>query len=318
MPSCCICYTTDSTYLLPTLVSAMQARRHADKAKADVAIFSFGASKETDDLFSHVAQLEGINFYTIPSKVIEGANVMLARLFLSRIVPDSYDHFLYIDGDTQITSSLDPLIDYDVPNGRFMAASDPMTFAIPGPKKHGRELADYFSSLGISSNQQTNYFNTGVIRINRNGWDNIGNLAWKLFKRHSDLYRFPDQDVLNLAGIDCKIPMSLAWNFPIFMENARVKNQIKPRIHHFMGSPKPWHGTFRPWNASIHQPYLDIIQKYPDLEPYLPLMPSSKIAKYFFQQQYKRILETVTWGLSNRRERILQYEINSVGNPPGI
>jgi lipopolysaccharide biosynthesis glycosyltransferase len=311
MPSCCICYTTDQTYLLPTLVSAIQARRHADRAKADIAIFSFGASGRTDDLFCHAAQQEGINFYSTSPKVIEGANVMLARLFLSRIVPTNYDNFLYIDGDTQITNSLDPLIDYDVPNGRFLAASDPMTFAIPGPEKHGRELAAYFSSLGISSSQQTNYFNTGVLRINRNGWDDIGLLAWKLFNIHRGLSRFPDQDALNLAGIDCRIPMSLAWNFPIFMANARVKNQIKPRIYHFMGSPKPWHGAFLPWNESVHQPYLDIVQKYPDLEPYLPLMPSPKIARYFFQQQYKRILETVTWGLSDRRARILQYEINS-------
>lgn len=37
--TCCIVYTTDPTYLFPTLVSAMQARLFSSRQKADVAVF---------------------------------------------------------------------------------------------------------------------------------------------------------------------------------------------------------------------------------------------------------------------------------------
>ncbi|MBB5374048.1 glycosyltransferase family 8 protein [Acidocella aromatica] len=306
--SCCICYTTDSGYLLPTLVSAIQARRYSSREKADVAIYCLNAPVGVETVFAKVSAAEGINFNAIRSEDIDGANAMLARLFLAHLLPKDYRHFLYIDGDTQITDSLDPLLDYPVPPRRFLAASDPMTFAAPGSDRHGREIAAYFSALGISRQQQTLYFNTGVLRVNRDGWDEIGMNAWRLFNTHQEHLRFPDQDALNLAGMALRIPMSLCWNFPIFMHNAGVRKRIAPRIKHFMGAPKPWHGNFPPWDASTHQPYLDVIMKYPELSFYLPRMSTARKLRYVAQQHYKRGLETLTWAWDERRNRILDYE----------
>ncbi len=316
----CICYTTDPGYLLPTLVSAIQARQHSAQARADVAIYCIDAPAATNRIFSRVCEAEAIGFLPLAAAAIEGANAMLARLFLGRLLPVDYDQFLYIDGDTQITGSLDALLDYPVPRGQFLAASDPMTFAAPGPDRHGREITAYFSSLGIQPQEQHLYFNTGVLRVNRDGWDEIGMEAWRLFKTYRERSRFPDQDALNLAGITRRIPMSLSWNFPIFMLNAGVKKQIAPRIHHFMGSPKPWHGSFPPWDASAHRPYLDIIAKYPELAPYLPLMSPVKKLRYIFQQHFKRGLETLTWAWNERCDRILSYEnnLNGSADRPGF
>jgi lipopolysaccharide biosynthesis glycosyltransferase len=313
MPSCCVCYTTDPGYLLPSFVSAIQARRHASTVSTDVAIFCFGASGAVVQAFSHACQEEGIKFFSFDSNVIDGASAMLARLFLSRFVSEQYTQFLYIDGDTQITDSLDPLIEFPVPAGQFMAASDPMTFALLGSSKHDRDISEYFLSIGIPPGSESNYFNTGVLRINRDGWEELGQDAWSVFRNHEKRSRFPDQDALNIVGGERRIPMSLAWNFPIFMCNSRVKAIIKPRIYHFMGSPKPWHGVFLPWGADVYQPYLDIIKKYPDLEAYLTIMPLHKKLRYVLQQHYKKGLETVTWGFSDRRNRILNYESRLTG-----
>ena len=312
-PSCCICYTTDSGYLLPTLVSAVQARRHSAAGTADVLIYCLDAPAAMNRTFGRICEAEAIDFIPIDSKTTDGANAMLARLFLGRLLPAEYTQFLYIDGDTQITGALDPLLNYPVPPGQFLASSDPMTFAAPGPDRHGREITAYFSSLGIPQQEQHLYFNTGVLRINRDGWDEIGMEAWRLFKSYGTRSRFPDQDALNLAGMARRIPMSLCWNFPIFMLNAGVAESISPRIRHFMGSPKPWHGSFQPWDASAHHPYLAIIAKHPELAPYLPEMSAAKKFRYVFQQNFKRGLETLTWSRNERRDRILSYESSLKG-----
>ncbi|MDD2877714.1 MAG: glycosyltransferase [Acidiphilium sp.] len=294
--------------MLPTFVSAIQARRHTAVASADIAIYSFGETSSAARAFDHACQTEGIRFFSVRAEEIGGASAMLARLFLTRFVPSEYKQFLYIDGDTQITESLDPLVDYPVPPGQFLAATDPMTFAILGRTKHDRDISEYFSSIGIPAGAENNYFNTGVLRINREGWEELGLGAWNLFRKHERRSRFPDQDALNIVGGANRIPMSLAWNFPIFMRNSRVETIIKPRIYHFMGSPKPWHGVFLPWGASVYQPYVEAVKKYPDLAAYLSVMPLQKKLRYMLQQHYKQGLETVTWGFSERRNRILNYE----------
>jgi lipopolysaccharide biosynthesis glycosyltransferase len=310
MPSCCICYTTDQAYLLPSLVSAVQARRYAATAKADVGIYCFGASREVERVFNYVCMAEGIKFFPIPMNAIEGENVMLARLFLTRFTPPEYDQLLYIDGDTQITGCLTPLLELQVPQGRFLAANDPMTFAISGRGKHDVTISGYLSSIGIPSGEATNYFNSGVLRINREGWEELGLGAWNLFQKLRENSRFPDQDALNIVGASRRIPMSLAWNFPIFMRNSRVENIIAPRIYHFMGSPKPWQGVFLPWGVTFYRPYVEVISKYPDLLNYLPVITLQTKIRYVIQQYYKKGLETVKWGLSDKRVRILNYEHN--------
>ena len=110
--------------------------------------------------------------------------------------------------------------------------------------------------------------------------------------------RFLDQDALNLVAADRQMPMSLAWNFPIFMRNSGVESTMEPIIYHFMSNPKPWHGAFRPWTSDFHRPYVEIIQKYPEIAPYLQTLPNVRRLKYLLQQHYKNQTERLTWALA--------------------
>ncbi len=312
MPSCCICYTTDSGYLFPTFVSAMQARQHTPAHIADVAIFSIGASAQEEAAFARASAEEGIRFLPVPLNLLDGANAMLARLFLDRIVPAEYDQLLYIDGDTQITGTLTPLLQAEVPAGQFCATSDPMTFSLRSSNRNDQQLLGYFASLGLDATKLQNYFNSGVLRINRTGWDEIGRNAWALFQKLGGRSRYPDQDALNLAAMDRRIPMSLAWNFPIFLRNARLETTISPHIIHYMGSPKPWHGQFMPWGAAEYDAYLTAARRYPALIPFLTHMPWPRKLKYLLQQRYKKAQETVLWGNGRRHHEILHYEKSTV------
>ena len=310
MPDCCICYMTDPAYLFPTLVSAIQARRMSSAQMADVAIFSFDADLATQRAFERVCAAEQIHFTAVDGAAIEGAPAMLARLFLTKLVPAAYAHFLYIDGDTQIRGSLDPLVGYEVPSGKFLAANDPMTFAFTGRNSHDRKIAAHFQSAGFSAAECGRYFNSGVMRMNRDGWGDIEAAALKLYFDRDAASRFPDQDVLNLVGRGHSIPMSLAWNFPIFMLNAQVEATIAPRIYHFMSKPKPWEGVFPPWKSDARRPYLQVVRDYPAIADYVTPMPAAAQLRYQAQQRYKRFIETFTWRLSAKRAMILDYERN--------
>jgi len=307
-PTTCVCYTTDPGYLFPTLLSAIQARAHTEPAKTDIIILGFGTDPATVDLFQRITAEHGIIFLPFGPDAIDGAKAMLARLFLARLLPPHYQQLLYLDGDTQITGPLDPLLDTAVPDGQFLAANDPFTFTLADDTAFSRDLTRHLATLGLSRHATANYFNSGVLRIARAGWDAIGAESWRLFRARDGQSRFPDQDVLNIAGAEHRRAMSLAWNFPIFMLNCRVAGAIAPRILHFMSDPKPWHGTFAPWTRAAHTPYTELLTRHPELRAFHRPMPTRTQLRYQLQQRYKQALETATWGFTPKRARILSYE----------
>ncbi len=266
-------------------------------------------------MISEICRSEGVILYCVESDVIRGTTAMMSRLFLGDFAPTIYTQYLYMDGDVQIVGSLDPLIDAEVPPGHFMAANDPLTFQLDDNTARSRQLLRHFQRIGLTRDQTRGYFNSGVLRINREGWDQIGRRAWELFSSNKGSAKFPDQDVLNLVAGEYRIPMSLTWNFPIFMRNSRVEAEIQPRILHFMSSPKPWQGKFPPWTETACAPYSEMIRRYPALAHFNAQMPLYKIGYYHIQQRRKRVSETFTWGLSARRTRILDYQIASSNSP---
>ncbi|MBW4038417.1 MAG: glycosyl transferase family 8 [Acidobacteria bacterium] len=310
LPECCVVYTTDPKYLFPTLVSAMQARFHASRSKADVIICCFGLDEETERIFAPICRQEQIGLQPVDSSLIENQTSMLARLFLNRFVPQQYTQYLYLDGDVHILDSIDPLIDAAVPDGQFLAANDPMTFLLADSSPQSRDLSRHLLSIGLTHEQSLRYFNSGVLRINRVGWDETGSAAWEQFRSSAQGNRFPDQDALNIVSVNKRLPLSLAWNYPVFMSNSRVESRIRPRIKHFMSSPKPWNGAFPPWTQEECIPYRDALTRHPSLEPFNIRMSVRSRMAYHFQQHGKRLVEKVTWGWSQRRTRILHYEAN--------
>ena len=307
--TCCILYTTDPTYLFPTLVSAMQARRHSSRHTADVLIFCLDLDEVTSAAFAPVCAAEGVRLVPLSRELIEGQSAMLARLFLTRFVPSHYKDYLYLDGDIHILGSLDPLLQMPVPDGHFLAVNDPMTFQLADNTALSNDLRMHLKTLGLSMADSLNYFNSGVLRICAAGWQDIGSEAWGHYQRLGTGSRFPDQDALNLAGRERKLPLSLTWNYPAFLRHSRVEPEIRPRIKHFMSSPKPWNGPFPPWSKADCEPYHKAIRRYPTLSPFRPnpLSYRDRLG-YHLQQNGKRLVESVSWGLSKRRDRILNYQ----------
>lgn len=310
MKDCNICFTTDTTYLFPTLVSAIQARKQSSESLADVSLYHIGASSKESDVFAKICECEGVAFASISPSITENAHVAYSRLFLDRFVPAKYTQLLYIDGDTQVVGSLDSLIESEVPAGHFLAATDPIAFKYASMEEAPSHLQDYFARVGVRDIKQ--YFNSGVLRINREKWSEVGLAAFERCRENSSKKQlhFWDQDGLNQIATEtgARLKMSLKYNFPIFLRNCRVEDQVRPVIYHFMSNPKPWNGNFPPWNAAASLPYTEICNKYPALLQYQSRFGFSKNVKYFLQQRLKLVEEKINWGYSKRRGELLGYE----------
>jgi lipopolysaccharide biosynthesis glycosyltransferase len=308
-PSCMV-FTTDTSYLFPTLVSAIQAREFSSPSLADVLVIGIGLPIESIRLFTPIFERENIRLLALDESAIDHQPAMLARLFLNKIVPPQYEQFLYLDGDVHIHRSLDPLIETYVPPGQVLAANDPIAFLLDGASPLSRRLTRYFQSVRVPEAVTANYFNSGVLRMPRDGWDKISEAALAHYLTHHRLARFPDQDALNIAAFGNRLQMSLAWNFPVFLRNAGLHTSIDPHITHFMANPKPWQGNFAPWDAETVVPYQDILQRYPSLESLIRPFSSRTHAMYKLQQFGKRWYEALAWGIGSRKRQIMEYENN--------
>lgn len=308
MSRSCILLTTDIKYLFPTLVTAITARKHSDPATADVIVACFGDEHGAMQPFRHAFAAEGVELALHSPAIIEGASPMMARLLLTRFVPAEYEEILYLDGDIIINRSLDPLLGISLPDGGFLAANDPISFIVAKDTREAISHRARMHQFGICGEMMNSYFNSGVLRIRRQGWAETGEKAWEFYCRHKGRSQFPDQDALNYAGWKNRLPMSMKWNFPIFLRNANLDSALEPHVFHFMSSPKPWHGSFSPWNASWHMPYREALVKYPALSPYVDRLSPLRTLKYRLQQRYKHLSELLLWGLSQRKTDILHYE----------
>jgi lipopolysaccharide biosynthesis glycosyltransferase len=304
----CACFTTDLGYIFPTVLAAIQARKFLDREIADVVIILFESTAEKTDAITKICEQNQIILICPPKEMLHGYTVMYSRLFLTEMLPDRYQRVLYMDGDIQITGSLNKLIQSELPsNCDFAAVPDPMAIELHEGKSEHPIIQSYFDGLGIKSSLDRPYFNSGTLLINLPAWAVIGRDAFEFHNTQPDKCRFQDQSALNFAGHSKMTPMSFRWNFPIFFRNCGVERPIAPSIYHFMSKPKPWDGVFPPWNRDFVDPYTNLASKYPELQSFSKSFPRSVRARYLGQQYYKRLVETITWRYSRLRPAILEF-----------
>jgi len=303
VPRCAICLATDAGYLVPALVAAAQARRWSSPHLAEVLLFTLGLDGRALEVAGAVCAEAGVRLLPLPA-----GEPLQVRLMLDSLIPAEFAEFLYLDCDLQVVASLDRLLAVPVPAGRMRAALDPMALLVRGGGGHGARVRARMQGAGIAAVDCADYFNAGVFHIARDGWAEIGAKALSLFLATPPGQPFPDQDALNIAAAGRVEPLSLAWNFPIFLRNAGLHRAIQPAVLHFMAQPKPWNGDFPPWSATETRPYAALLARHPALAAYLAPMPPLRSLRYAVQQQVKRAREGLTWGHGRLRAAVLDSE----------
>lgn len=187
----------------------------------------------------------GINYDKLHS--ISSSLATYYRLFISELLPKTFDKVIYLDCDLVVIGNLEELWKTDLAENYILAAPDFIVRHILPPA----ELPNY-KKIGIS---RTKYFNAGVLVINLKKWrdDKIAIKSIKYLNHNNEYIRFHDQDVLNALLVDKWGELNPRWNvmssikavYPSW-ENSPFPEEVyktlicQPYIIHYLTEKKPW------------------------------------------------------------------------------
>jgi lipopolysaccharide biosynthesis glycosyltransferase len=159
------------------------------------------------------------------------------RLFVAKVLPDSFSSALYLDSDAVAVRSMRSLLEIE------------LTAPIAA--------VDHYSptdQLRIWGDAGGGYFQSGVVLIDLDQWrkGDIEEHFIEIMQTKRSLIRWWDQDVLNIAFRDNWQRLDVWFNVAQcsirYLPPAEVANNA--RYLHFDGSSKPW-------STDIHRPYRD-------------------------------------------------------------
>ena len=128
-----------------------------------------------------------------------GANAANARLFFTHFLPSDVTRLLYLDCDTLVRASLEPLFTFCMKGAAVAAVPDALS-------------VHYKRMLGFSA--QECYFNSGVLLFDVMAWKQQ-KVAERIEKHATTVrsaYCFPDQDLLNTALRGMIAPLPMCYN----------------------------------------------------------------------------------------------------------
>ncbi len=188
-----------------------------------------------DDLLNDIekikndTEVEIINYHRIIDKYIDKNNKnkftrfgvgTLIRLLIPKILKE--DKVLYIDVDAIVLADISELYNTDIDNYYIAASID----------KNISLFIDYLDTLQVDERE---YLNVGILLLNlkKIRADKIDDKWLKLLK--NNVYRFPDQDIINIACKGFKLEIDNKYNCS---SASGYADDMK--IRHFVGTKKDW------------------------------------------------------------------------------
>lgn len=190
-----------------------------------------------------------IRFHEIPPESVLGlpsmgriTQVMWYRLLLPELLPE-VERVLYLDCDTLVVDTIGPLWEMEMKGCLVGAVGN----VFPP------DLLNRPEQLGI---ERYGYFNSGMLLMDLHAWRTTGcaGTIATLAREDSTRLIFPDQDALNIALADRRLPLHPRWNCQnsvfyyawaedVFGASAVTEARADPAIIHFEGPEhaKPWH-----------------------------------------------------------------------------
>jgi hypothetical protein len=148
-----------------------------------------------------------------------------AKILIPKLVPKEFIKCLYLDIDTYIVSSLQPILDF------------PLNRAIAANQFENGEAKDLFGTHNAT------YFSAGLMLMNLKEWRSLG-ITDELIALISKFPKLPrgDNDILNIYFRENWQPLPLSFNFmaEIALNGHLHNNKVSPKILHLVGSRKPW------------------------------------------------------------------------------
>ncbi len=278
-----VVYATDGGFWVHTYVSIYSLLANNRDIAFDIRILS---EEPNTGFFENTAHLTSVH----PDVTVEWipvstdmfvdapatARITMAtyyRLLLDQLLPESVERLLYIDGDTIIRDSIQPLLDVDISDVILAGVADYIPeFKQPPMIAHPLRLGMPAGSL---------YFNAGMLYINLQRWreTRTGERAIQYVLEHLGdpvMLEHRDQDTLNMVCLGQWQPLGPRFNYAEWsMDSQRLRDTrtanapgatipaAGPTIAHYTGRTKPWHGgsphpfAREYWTYRMQTPYAD-------------------------------------------------------------
>lgn len=217
------------------------------------------------------------------------------RLNLHKYLPADCTRAIYLDCDLLVLGDITELWELSLNNKPVGAIID-----LCSPKEFSKRPID------------EPYFNSGVLLIDLNLWKRleIGQRSIEYIAKNYEKLNFFDQDALNHVLSKNWQPLNLAWNFQPAAYSALEKDYDylrdrkhelqqavhNPKIVHFIGGVKPWHGN-------CEHPLQDLFIEYSKQTPW-PIDKKSLLETLTFKERARLALKYLK---RKRRLKLLKY-----------
>ena len=193
--------------------------------------------------------------------------VVLARLLVDRLLPETVHRVIYLDGDTIAVGSLRELWETDLQGNTLGASVEPTA-------NRGRKR-----DLGLEGKP---YYNAGVLLIDLDRWKarKAAERVLEFYRAHGGRLFANDQDAINGSLSEEILTLSPKWNFynifwyysydalvrisrpaPYLSREVFEDAARDPRIIHYLGEDRPWR------QGNTHR-YTEDFEKYLAMTPW--------------------------------------------------
>jgi lipopolysaccharide biosynthesis glycosyltransferase len=180
-----------------------------------------------------------------------------------------YEKVIYLDSDMICHADLSELYAVDLGTNFLAACRDDF---LAGDRGRGHAL-----SIGLS--RPRDYFNAGMLLINRERFSRSVAMKQLLDLAVSRDWRFCDQDVLNVVCAEKTLILNMEWNamvtmhnedqFPLSLRQEYRRSRASPKISHFAG-PKPWDRRFSfAFDSGPRKAHLELFLRYAVRTPFI-------------------------------------------------
>jgi lipopolysaccharide biosynthesis glycosyltransferase len=312
-----IVFTTDRGFVVPTIAAALQiSNQNRVSAVADILVYLIGlGAHERSELercfgqYFKFEQLDGERFLPPEGAIFNQTHVpeaTLARLALGDLLPEQYEHIIYLDGDIYINGDIYPLIAHTVGEDRILAACDGIWLLDGESSWRWKDTRTYLDHLGVADPKD--YFNAGVLAFRRSSWKKLSKNALEYYLGSSATCRFHDQSALNAVCIGSREILNPSYNFSSLYANLNVADTCDIRIIHFTGAMKPWFYDGPPWNGRFLNFYREVLERYPVLRDFNreAVSPTKSTMQRAYRKSIRNALLT-PWRTPMQRRMLRRY-----------
>lgn len=247
-------FSTDDNYIMPTGILIYSIEKNNPTSTINYNVIGSHLSTKSKNMLQAclINKTSTITFYEINEDLLKKCPIRLKdhvtlpayyRILFQSIFPNSIQKILYIDGDTLCLSNIEELWNTNIDNYSAGVIIDVYS-------------SDIRRINRLDLQQNTEYFNTGLMLINLSYWreNDIQNKTLKFINDFPEKCIAHDQDALNktlentVLYLHPKYNLQLDFWLPpekLFIKkehyNKIKESCLKPCILHFTGNEKPWH-----------------------------------------------------------------------------